>query len=879
MNRLTFKSYSIIFLWLAIGLSLIFYLSNFLQVRSNITFFLPEAQDTIDGVMKHQLTQGEAGKILLISLSLKEPSAFNIKEPSAFNIKESSTVNIKESSTVNINKSSTVKIHKPSKHLADINKKLAALLKNNKQFISVHNGSLSLTDLLIEPYYQYRYLLQSNADADFSAKGLSSSFDQLLQKLQLMPGPMEQKLFSEDPQMLWFNLLKKWQTQKLQKHYDVWFDQQSKQSLLFVKTRADAYDLIQQKKNIDIITSNIEQLINTNDNLTYVLTGAPVFALESKKSISTQIKFISVIASITLMVFLFWFFRSVKILILIALPLGFAILAGISTVILSDGFIHGITIAFGITIIGIAVDYPVHFYSHILLSRSLPSKGKQLQATIMQSIWPLIRLGLVTTLIGLSAITLSDFSGLRQLGLFAMIGLITAAGVTRFLLPQFSVYKNSNYKNTVSNNADKDITTNSHLSSTNVLLFLVKYPLPKWTVSLAIILPVIALIYISFQQSTLWQNDLSAMSPVPQKQKQLDFDLRRSMGLPELRYAFILQSSSIEEILQQSELLKAPLDHLKKQGFISGYDMANHYLPSLKFQVEQQSELPEESELKQRLEKILENSPLSEKAFSPFIASVKHSKQMQLLTIQSLLSEPHKSDFITDKIKALLYAEGKEWTAIIPLQGVKNDIPIQSLNQQVNFSVRLLDLKTQTESVLSNYRNDALIWFLFGSLLIFVVLFFQISSQGPLQLPLQNDSTKNSLGEKISKQFLVIWPFTGAVILTIATLLLMGYSLSIFHLVTLLLVVGLGIDYSIFMLIPMQNSNELKSSPEVAHVSVIICLISTLIMFGALSLSDLPILKAIGLTASLGALYSFLLARAFVGNTMYNPLRKTFEKS
>ncbi len=902
MSRLTFKSSSIIFLWLAIGLGFIIYLSNFLQVRSDITFFLPEAQDTIDSVMKHQLTQGEAGKILLISLSLKEPSAFNVKEsstifekePSAFNVKESSTgfekepsaLNVKESSTgfkkepsaLNVNESSTgfkkepstVQGNDPAKHLANINKKLTALLKNNKQFVSIHNGNISFNDLLIEPYYQYRYLLQSNSEADFSNSGLTNTFDQLLQKLQFMPGSVEQKLFSEDPQMLWFNLLKQWQTQKLQKHHGVWFDQHKKQSLLFIKTRSEAYDLIQQKKNTEIITAHLEQLISTDNNLTYILTGAPVFALESKKAIRTQIQFISVIASVTLMAFLFWFFRSIKILILIGLPLGFAILTGMSTVILFDGFIHGITIAFGITIIGIAVDYPVHLYSHILLSQSSAENAssaniKQSQAAIMQSVWPLLRLGLVTTLIGFSAITLSDFSGLRQLGLFAMSGLLAAAGVTRFLLPQISIYEN-----TLSDNADKDISASKNLSSFKILLFLIKAPLPKWTVSLSIILPFIALIYIGTQQSHLWQNDLSAMSPIPAKQKQLDFELRRSMGLPELRYALILQSSSIEDILQQSELLKAPLNKLKRQGFISAYDMANHYLPSIKFQTMQQEKLPEESELKQRLEKVLKSSPLSAAAFSPFIASVTQSKQMQMLSIQSLLNKPHKSDFISDKIKILLYAEGKQWIAIIPLQGVKKGIPIQSLNQQVDFSVRLLDLKTQTETILSNYRNNTLLWFLFGSLLIFAVLFFQI----PLQPLSQNNSAKNPLYKRVSKFFLVAWPFTGAVILTFATLLLMGYSLSVFHLVTLLLVIGLGIDYSIFMLIPVQGSNKKTNFPEVAHVSVIICLISTLIMFGALSLSDLPVLKAIGLTASLGALYSFLLARTFIDNATAQTLNK-----
>ena len=808
----SYRCQYVISLWIALCLIMILFLSSALDVRSDISFFLPEDQTAVDSIMKHQLTQGEAGKIILIAFSDKTsiPSTFS------------------------------------SKRLAEINQQLTAELKNNEQFISVQNGSSSLAELVIEPYYHYRYLLQSQAEHNFSNNSLQKSFALLLAQLQLIPGPLEQKLFAEDPQMIWLSLLKQWHPQQLAKHHGVWFDKQGRQTLLFVKTRADAYDLKQQKKNIAAITANIDRLIEKDPTISYVLTGAPVFALASKKAISSQIKTISLIASFTLMAFLYWFFRSLKIIILVSLPLGFAILTGMTTVMLIDGFIHGITIAFGITIIGIAVDYPVHLYSHILFSSPLFSAREEQpsQALIMQSIWPLLRLGLITTLIGFSAITLSDFSGLRQLGLFAISGLLAAAMVTRFLLPVIPVVTTKNSEKNINNDAF------------NTLLFLVNFPLPKFIYPLSIFLPIIALFYISFQQTTLWQNDLSAMSPIPQQQKKQDFELRKAMGLPELRYALIVQAATVEQVLQHSELLKPPLEALKQQGIISGYDIASHYLPSIKYQHEQQAKLPEAGELKSRLEIVLKNSPLSVDAFSPFIDTIDNSKQMPPLIAQSVLNDAvlnKKSDLITDKIKVLLFQVNKKqhkddsqstkkWTAIIPLQGVRQALPIAKLNQQLNFSVRLLDVKTQTETMLSNYRNDALLWFLSGSILILAVLFSQ--------------------NRKFSELFALVWPFSAAVILSIASLLLMGYSLSIFHLVTLLLVIGLGIDYSIFMQLPRRQSNEITQSPEVAQVSVIICLISTLIMFGALSLSELPVLKAIGLTASLGALYAFLLARA-----------------
>ena len=765
-------------LWLALFLSMIIYLHSSLQVRSDISFFLPENASEIDTAMRHQLKHGEAGKIILIALYGKDPL-----------------------------------------QLAELNKNLAMELKQNKEFLQVQNGQFSLTELIIEPYYSYRYLIHSQADNFFSQEKLTQSFNQLLQRLQLMPSPLEQKLFAEDPQMIWFNLLQQWHNQQLPKRHGVWFDTQAKQTLLFVKTQANGYDLLQQKKNVEFIKQSIKKSIKSQNinpesvpELDYVLTGAPVFALTSQQAISQQIKTISVLAAFTLLVFLYWFFRSGKIVLLIALPISFAVVTGITSVILIDGFIHGITIAFGITIIGIAVDYPVHFYSHALFI----NKNSNQVHSVIQSIWPMLRLGLITTLIGFSAITLSDFSGLRQLGLFAISGLFAAAMLTRFLLPLLS----ATVATTISSTDNK-----AYL----ILRDFIKHPLPHFSRPVSIVLPLLALLYIILNQSTLWQKDLAALSPVPQWQKQQDFELRKAMDLPELRYALVLQNPDPEALLQQSEQLKALLDTLKQKEIISGYDMAANYLPSIRQQKNQQQKLPDANTLKMLLKQILKNTPLNTEAFSPFIESLANSRQTLPLTSDMLLNE---SSFITDKVTTLLFQQSSStnWIAIIPLQGVQHGL------YKIDFApAQLLDLKTQTENMLVHYRNEALLWFFSGSMLILAVLY--------------------SSNKKLSTLLSLIWPFTGAVILTITSLLLLGFSLSIFHLVTLLLVVGLGIDYSIFTFYAQ------KQSSDVARVSVIICLLSTLIMFGALSLSDLPVLKAIGLTASLGAFYAFLLTR------------------
>ena len=806
-----FNQPHLVFFCLALCLIMTVYLHGSMQVRSDISFFLPESTSDIHSVMQHQLKQGEAGKIILIALQHRNNSSNNTGNNTGNNNSTLLTEQIATAQTA-------------TQQLAETNKKLALKLTQNKEFSLVQNGQLKMSSFIVDPYYQYRYLIHADNHKSFSTVSLTESFEQLLQRLPMMLSPVEQKLFAEDPQMIWPGLLKQWQVQHLQKRHGVWFDKQGEQSLLFVKTYAQGYELKQQQNNLDYIVASIKQIIPADGTIDFILTGAPVFALEAKKSISRQIKIISILASCTLMAFLYWFFRSIKIVFLAALPLGFAVLTGMTMVILTDGFIHGITIAFGITIIGIAVDYPVHFYSHSLLLKAHADNNNP--ASVMQSIWPMMRLGLITTLIGFSAITLSEFSGLRQLGLFALSGLFAAAMFTRFILPLFNI--------TPSPLISSGCRTIQHFNQRQR---------PQFLRPLAIVLPVLALLFIIFNHAHLWQKDLSALSPIPQWQKQQDFELRKALGLPELRYALILQNASVEKLLYQSEQLQPQLDSLKQQGIISGYDMAARYLPSTKHQKEQQQQLPQSRELQSRLAKILQDSALDAAAFSPFIAAVDNSRHLQPLAAELLFSG--NSNFITAKIKTLLYRPEKHlssapvWTAIIPLHGVAHELQKNNIMQQFSVPVSLLDLKTQSENMLSEYRSDALLWFFSGTILILLVLFFQRRQLSDL-LPLA-------------------WPFTGAVILTIATLLMLGYSLSIFHLVTLLLVVGLGIDYSIFTFFSCRQANDMTQLPEVTQVSVIICLLSTLIMFGALALSDLPILKAIGLTASLGALYAFLL--------------------
>jgi predicted exporter len=108
----------------------------------------------------------------------------------------------------------------------------------------------------------------------------------------------------------------------------------------------------------------------------------------------------------------------------------------------------------------------------------------------------------------------------------------------------------------------------------------------------------------------------------------------------------------------------------------------------------------------------------------------------------------------------------------------------------------------------------------------------------------------------------VMAPLAAAVVVTVALLLALQAKLNLFHLVGLLLVVGVGSNYALFF--------ERGSAPEDGadasriYTSVFLCNLSTVIGFGVLALAATPVLRAIGGTVALGALLSLVFAAILV---------------
>jgi len=153
--------------------------------------------------------------------------------------------------------------------------------------------------------------------------------------------------------------------------------------------------------------------------------------------------------------------------------------------------------------------------------------------------------------------------------------------------------------------------------------------------------------------------------------------------------------------------------------------------------------------------------------------------------------------------------------------------------------ILLLDLKGDSDRLYQTYRHQALLLAFLGALAIVALLF--LSFRSPRRV------------------FAVIGPLAASVIVTVALLTAAGDKLSIFNLVGLLLVVGVGSNYALFFE-RRDSGGELSALQhrERIIVSLVLANLCTVIGFGVLTFSRIPVLHGIGMTVAIGAILSLV---------------------
>ena len=760
-------------IWLAFLLACGYVISR-TEFSTDMSAFLPRSPSPAQQVLVEQLREGVVSRLILIGLEGGPPAT-----------------------------------------LASTSKRLAAQLRKEPDFTSVNNGEPVGAEKDREFLWRNRYLLSPAISAEhFSTAGLRTALEDDLQLLGSPAGALIKRILPDDPSAELIRLIDQLEGQAKPSTRDgVWFAKEGKRALLVAQTTAPGYDIDAQQHALMLIQRAFAQLTSVEGaTLPHLLVSGPgVFAVRSRDSIKGDAMRISLVAMILISLMLLALYRSPRVLILGLLPVASGALAGVAAVSLGFGSVHGITLGFGATLIGEGVDYAIYLFTQIT-----PARTPQ---TTLARIWPTLRLGVLTSICGFSAMLFSGFPGLAQLGLFSISGLIVAVAVTRWVLPALLPRGFS-----------------AHMINTfapAVMALVQRAPRLRY---FSLLVVVLALVSISVHRAPIWNDQLGSLSPVSKQDQLVDEQLRRDIGAPDVRYLIVLQAQDPEHALQASEKIGALLQPLVQKGALQSFDSPALYLPSQASQRARQLLLPASDALRENMQQALSGLPFNADLFEPFLRNVAAAKVQALQDRRNL-----QGTNLALKLDSLLIKRTQGWAAMLPLRGVSQpEVIAGEIAKLPGQQTVLLDLKRESDRLYQTYLQDAIMLSLLGAIAIVLLLAASLRS-----------------ARRVVR---VLMPLAAAVITVTGLLTLSDHQLTIFHLVGLLLVVAIGSNYALFF----DRQGDSGHDRERMLTSLLFANLSTVIGFGLLSFSHAPVLQAIGITVGVGAILSLVFSAILI---------------
>lgn len=685
-------------------------------------------------------------------------------------------------------------------------RRFAEELRSSKDFRLVNDAAPRAdAGLLTELYAPYRFGLLSNADRSTLANPAFAADAYLARRLhQPVRSGIATDLGSDPYGLLqnWLGSLPLMQTKlAIEDQQLIARDSSTTWVLVLAELPASAYDQTVQTSTSRAVAAAEAQLIKHWPQARLLRTGGVFYGAAARASAEQEMDMIGIGSLVGILLLLWLLFRSLRPMALAMLTVAIGIGFAIAAVLAIDGRIHLITLVFGASLIGEAVDYAIQVFAAQLEA----GRDWQPQAAIRRLFKPLA-LALATSLIGYGALALTPFPAISQIALFAFVGLATAWISVIVLLPHL---------------ATRPITRDAAAATRLPRAFL-EFWRQRITLRRALAIAGLAL-FISLPgwlQLTP-DDDIRQLIARPPQLVAEETKIRELAGISGSSRFFLIEGRNSEEILQREEALNA---RLNGAAGLSGYLALSSFVPSAARQADNQ----------QRLKQALLASPQQARArlesagFRDDLAAAWVDAAAQptpVLTLESWLATPLATPW------RYLFLPGASPASLVIPQGDSGSADLAALARDLP-GVTLVDKASSVSQLFRQYRQWGASWLPVAALIIFIVLAWRYGSRNGAA---------------------VLLPTLLGSGLALAAYGYAGLPLTLFGLMGLILVLGVGVNYAIFIV-------EAGDRAPAPFAGVLLSAATTLLSFGLLSLSSMPALKHFGLMLLIGIAASVLLA-------------------
>ncbi|WP_376692909.1 MMPL family transporter [Wenzhouxiangella sp. EGI_FJ10409] len=617
--------------------------------------------------------------------------------------------------------------------LAQASRRLAEQWRGLEGVERVDNGNWSDDDALVEKLMQARFALVPDVAGRVQPDAVADALDQRLSDLAFA-GQRVENLIARDPLGLVEALGAELSAAGRIRTVDgMWFDDAGERALLLVHSAHAPFAVDAQSSLLQSLRAGFDQA--APDALELVLAGAPVIGVASAEASRADALRLSLWGSAVVLLVLAFAWRSASAMLAGAVPLAAGVVCGLAVTVLAFGQVHGLTLAFGFTLLGVALDYPVHLFGHAD-RRALSATARNIRAPLL--------LGVMSTLIAYVAIWLSNSPGLAQLGAFSAAGLAGAA-VATLLLPAL------------------DPALPRRVQPTRVRP--VNWP------AVPVLLGLAALAFLVWQGEARWSNDLSRLSPIDREQIEVDRDLRAALGGGDVRYLIAAGGETPDAALRAAEATTELLEQARDEGLIEHWQTPTDWLPSSARQRERLSAWPAAEEMRERLQAA--DAGFRAEAFDPFLEDLAQARERGPIGRAFWQATP-----LAARLDTQLRQTTDGWRALITPVGLDNPQALAQLLARGETPAELVDLAAGSEAMVAAWRRDAGLSLGIAAGIILLLLGLRL--------------------RRPSEILAVALPPAAAVLVTAAAMSHFGGGLSIVHLIGLLLTAGIGLDFALF---------------------------------------------------------------------------------
>jgi len=564
--------------------------------------------------------------------------------------------------------------------------------------------------------------------------------------------------------------------------------------------KGSAFDPAVQRASLGAVRAARAELGRAWPGARVLRTGAVFYAADARERAEWEtglISWASLAASVALFLVVF---RSMRHLLLGLACVGAGLVAATAVTLLAFGKLYLLTLVCGASLLGVAVDYPFLYFANQL------GAGPAWQARpALRRLMPALLLGVTTTLLGYATLGVAPFPGLRQMAVFSMAGLGASFLTVVLVLPAWLARP---------------------IPARPALMAVLGAGLDRWGAwarrpAWLAVLGLGAVLLAASLLRLRADDDVKGLIQPSGQLRAEERQIRALTGLSNAGRFFLVEGPDEGTVLAREEALRARLAPLVAAGALEGVQAVSCFVPS------------PDAQARALAAHEAQAGPLGEAlaalGFRPEVrARLQAERQASAgrpLTVAAWLPMPFAAPFRRLWLGPTVHGAG---SIVLPA----GDAPSDALREAAEGlpGVRLVDKAQSVSRLLGHYRRLA-----DGALALAVLLVW-------LML-LRRYRFRRSLA--------ILAPPLLGILAALAAAALAGSPVTLFHTIALVLVLGFGVDYTVF----------LAEDPRPATLlGVLLAGCATLLSYGLLAFSQTPALRGFGLTLGIGVLVSILLS-------------------